>query len=114
MTARRWCLAWVLTALVCAQALGFMHRVVHTPPAVAAAAEAHEHAGANWVATLFAAHDAPGCRLFDAMGHCGLPLATALPVFPVLSAGLGLLSVPSGFIDSSVAPFQARGPPDSR
>ena len=124
MTARRWCLAWVLIALVCAQALGFMHRVVHAPRADAVAAQAHVHAAADaaslaqvnapWVGALFAGHDASSCRVFDALGHGIPPLPVALPVLPVLSAGLGLAGSTAEFIDSCLSPFQARGPPAPR
>lgn len=130
MTARRWFLGWVLSALVAAQALGFMHGVVHAPQAAAwepadahshvdgdAAADhevaAHDHGG--WVAALFAAHGTDsGCRLYDAVGHDSLPLPPALAAVPVLAAGDILRCVATEFVQSWTAPFHARGPPVSR
>ena len=119
MSTRRWLLAWLLFALVGAQALGFMHRVTHGPHAAGAAALVHTHAAgeqrAGWTADLFAGHaDDSGCRLFDAVGHDGVPL----PPFAAVVLHLAC-SEPAGFATATFAarrsaPFQARAPPLSR
>lgn len=124
MAARRWLLGWVLVALVCAQALGFMHRVVHTPAGIphahaAAEADAHPHDGhgapAGWIADLFAAHDdASGCRLYDGVGQDSalLPALLALPCHGPAAALLPFLA--GEFLARWAALYDARGPPFSR
>ena len=122
MTARRWLLGWVLFALVCAQSLGFVHRVAHgavnwgAPEAHAADSAQPRHAtAAGWIDGLFS-HDKTGlgCRLFDGAGQCGAaphaaPLAQPLPAavlaLPFFAAALPL---------ARPSPFQARAPPASR
>lgn len=118
MALRRWLLAWVLFALVCAQALGFMHRVVHAPlGASAGAAQAAQADGASpaahsWVAALFGGHDDPGCRLLDAGGQCGVPTVHLAAVH--LPPAGGFLATPeTRFVARPTAAFQARGPPPS-
>lgn len=124
MTLRRWCLAWVLFALVCAQALGFMHRVAHGPqaalpalhgPAAQAQQESPAPAPAGWIEALFAGHgDESGCRLFDAVAPDVLPLPAALAVLS-LPVAVGALHWASAVLPRRcAAPFQARGPPPGR
>lgn len=133
IAAQRWCLAWLLAALVCAQALGFMHRIVHAghgghPARAGAQAQAHaephghalaadDRAGApgGWIAALFSAHaDESGCRLFDGVGQPALSLPAA-PSMPVLLPGDARLRLLAGeFVARWAALFDARGPPVSR
>jgi hypothetical protein len=126
MRARHWCLGWVLFALVCAQALGFMHRAAHLPDAadavlgLSARADGHEeqrgsaHAwqtADSWLADLFAHGDAPDCRLFDGMGQCGPP-SHGTPAAPPLPAALAAMRwLPAPFVNGAPAPFEARAPP---
>ncbi|HEX2547546.1 MAG TPA: hypothetical protein VHL79_21865 [Ramlibacter sp.] len=118
MAARRWLLAWVLIALLGAQALGLMHRVVHGArggPAQELAWEAGTSGeAASGVAGLFRGHDDGGCRLYDAIGHDLLPLA-AVFVAPFLPPADAHASLRRTFLAAcTTAPFQARGPPVSR
>lgn len=117
MTARRWSLAWVLFALLCAQTLGFMHRVAHVPGATPPAAVFQEQAKspqAGWLKSLFAHADDHGCRLLDGAGQCGAPLppAAELPRLPVAQAAFALAAF--AFVQRWPAHFQARAPPLSR
>ena len=122
MTARRWVLGWVLFALVCAQALGLVHRVTHLPAAAAASvATASADAGhlpaqarADWVHALFAHEDEFGCRLFDGVGQCGAPLVAPLASLPLLPAAAPLPSERDDFVQRWTSPFLARGPPAPR
>lgn len=127
--AKRWLLACVLVALVGAQALGFMHRVVHAPAdlghAHAAWAGGHEQHGdqargehthaANWVNDLFAAHDDPsGCRLYDGVGQDSVSLP-AVPALPCHGPAATVLPFLAGeFLARWAALYDARGPPLSR
>lgn len=64
----RWSCLLLVTALVVAQALGLMHRVVHSTPAQAGGhllvAQSHDAPGA-WVERLFESHGAEACPLLD-------------------------------------------------
>lgn len=124
MVARRWWLAGVLLALVCAQALGLLHRVAHA--AGAGGLELHPAAhgqqandadtihDANWFEALFAHTDEHGCRLFDGVAQCGAAPhpAAALPRLPAALAPVSFLV--AAFVERAPAPFQARAPPASR
>lgn len=112
MDARRGLLGWVLVALLGAQLLGLLHRVAHAPLAAPPASQqrAGEPSPQGGVAALFPTHDAPECRLFDAVGPdnaCPPPAGST----PALLAS----EPPSGHVPQVlarwVAPFQARGPP---
>ena len=122
--------AWLLCALVLAQAQGLMHGIVHGHPEPARhglhAPGALDHGevgdgrvrdgpGLHWVLRLFSGHgDAPTCRLFDQLGH-----ADCLPGVPALV--LPLQPAPR-FVDifeaqqPSLPPalIQARSPPPVR
>jgi hypothetical protein len=126
MNTRRWLLGWLLFALVGAQALGFMHRVTHGPHTAGAAALAHATAlgeqhgpgasqRAGWTADLFAGHaDDSGCRLFDAVGHDGMPLPPIAAVVLRLACSGPADFATASFAARRLAPFQARAPPLSR
>lgn len=113
-------LAWLVAAMLLAQALGLMHGIVHAPHAGAlhqsvAGGQLDGELAQGWVARLFAAHDDDSaCRLYDQTSHgdCA-PAVGALPL-PVLLA-------PDFFaIFEALAPslpaalIQARGPPPVR
>lgn len=119
-----WLLAFVLVA---AQALGWMHRIVHGPQAPSGhhqAAEhpagepADDHAGhahaTGWMAALFAGHaDDSTCRLFDPLNHDSLPAVPVL-VLPLAPGMLALRLAHGGFVARWRALFDARGPPTLR
>ncbi|WP_298924337.1 hypothetical protein [uncultured Ramlibacter sp.] len=109
---------WLLvSALVAAQALGLMHRIVHAPHAgsvpVVAVAAGQGHHGAGWVADLFAGHDESSCRLFDPLTHDGPPSVPAL-VLPLLLSSYFLDVFQGEFLVRWAALYDARGPPPLR
>ena len=120
LAARRCVLGWVLLALLGAQALGQLHRVVHAQGA--SMADAHAQSGAagdagaagrgGWLEALFAGHDGySGCLSFDAAGHDGVaaPVAAVTPALP--AAQQRVAHGPFAVAACGGAPFQARGPP---
>jgi hypothetical protein len=119
MTMRRWGLAWVLFALVCAQALGLMHRVAHAHAGAAdslahAASQAETSKPGSWLGELFAHADDHGCRLLDGAGQCGAPPVAAAPLPPLPHAAVPLPAPQLALAAARAAPFQARAPPLSR
>lgn len=114
---RLWCV--VVLALLVAQALGLMHRIVHAPHVqhapkalqvqqVQSLQAAH---GASWVSCLFAGHaDDSTCRLFDPLGHGAPPVAPAV-VLPVVLSSFFLDHFQGEFLVRWAALFDARGPP---
>lgn len=120
MTLARRGLLWLAVfALVAAQALGLMHRVVHAPLASVHthghdhAAQAHEDHG-NGVAGLFAGHDDDStCRLFDPLNHDGAPCVPAV-VLPAILASFFLDVFQGEFLARWAALYDARGPPALR
>ena len=131
MAARGRLWPWLLVfALVAAQALGLMHRVVHGPQVaigheqVADDTHAHAHAdahadagcdhGQGWLSQLFTGHDDDStCRLFDPLNH------EAMPALPVVALPLALSSffielLRGDFVARRAALFDARGPPALR
>lgn len=134
---RRWLVAFVLVALVCAQALGLAHRVAHTPheasePRTAhTAALHHEHHHGEiersninnasqdhelgWLERLFSQHhDENDCRLYDSLSPQAFACNASLPI-PVIAPPLAYVRVlGDGFVARWTALFDARGPPRSR
>lgn len=112
MAARKCLLGWVLCALVCAQALGFMHRVVHLPHAAGVDVHAPgEPRPPGWASDLFSGHaDDSGCRLFDAIGH-GMPLPSLPAALPVVAAAEPVRCATTAFLARATAAFHARAPP---
>lgn len=109
-------------ALVGAQSLGLMHRIVHGPQVEIGHAWAEEHAddgdcahAHGWLAALFSGHAEgdEGCRLLDALGHDGVPLAEAAAA-PIFAATAILKVLHGDFVARWAALFDARGPPLSR
>jgi hypothetical protein len=112
---RLWCL--VVLALLAAQALGLMHRIVHAPHVQHSAqvqiqAQTLQPAhGASWISSLFAGHsDDSTCRLFDPLGHGAPPVAPAV-VLPVVLSSFFLDHFQGEFLVRWAALFEARGPP---
>ena len=114
-------LSFVVFALVAAQALGLMHRVVHAPyggarPAAlhSAQGEAPGHARASWVEALFAGHaDDSSCRLFDPLNHEGAAAVPAV-VLPAVLASFFIDFFQGEFLSRWAALYDARGPPTLR
>ncbi|HSI55701.1 MAG TPA: hypothetical protein VK981_17160 [Ramlibacter sp.] len=107
MQLRRGLLWLVLFALVSAQTLGLMHRVVH-PSNIEHAVESPAR---GWVLALVGQHDDSGCRVFDQLGQGGF-----LPSVPVVPLPLLLPSFVFQWFQGEVlarwaALFDARGPP---
>lgn len=124
LRSRAWLAVWLLVAaLLAAQALGLVHRVVHGGKAPAGVAQlAHVHVAAHathaidvgdapTLAHLFAGHaDDAGCRLYDGLAHAGLVLHPLLLLPQALAPppqAPALTSCSARFI----AAFHARGPP---
>jgi hypothetical protein len=105
-----WC---VVFALLAAQMLGLVHRVVHGPKAVGG----HVVQVAHDVKldSLFSSHgDASDCRLYDQLGN-----GPAMPSLPALLPPVVPPSVLLQFFEGEVlarwaALFEARGPPSVR
>lgn len=134
MALRRGLLWLVLCALVTAQALGLMHRVIHGPHVAigheAAAfrvpdsrsmsqADAAAHAsgvphGNGWVASLFTGHsDDSTCRLFDPLNHEAAPTVPCITL-PVISVFFFIDFFQGEFLARWAALYDARGPPSPR
>jgi hypothetical protein len=105
---RLWCL--VVLALLAAQAIGLMHRIVHAPHVQHVQSLQLAH-GSSWVSCLFAGHaDDSTCRLFDPLGHGAPPVAPAV-VLPVVLSSFFLDHFQGEFLVRWAALFDARGPP---
>ena len=109
-------------ALVAAQALGLMHRVVHGPQvfighesgAQHSLGEADGRLGSGWVAGLFAGHDDDStCRLFDPLNHVGA-LAVPAVTLPVILAFFFIDFFQGEFLARWATLYDARGPPSLR
>jgi hypothetical protein len=115
-------LAWVLLfALVAAQTLGLMHRVVHGPEfgggteVVSAHAHDEGHHTHSWTETLFGGHDGEStCRLFEQLsqGSC-LPSVPAV-LLPLAAPTFLLQWFQGEAVARWAALFDARGPPPLR
>src|SRR4051812_21869256 len=111
MALRRFLLAWLAFALVAAQGLAFMHRVVHVPHAQASQAS---QAKASPIAALFAHHeDDSTCRLFDAVGHDAVASHPAILLTLALPAFI-LDTLQGECLARFSAQFEARAPPAIR
>ena len=121
MALRRGFLWLVLFALVSAQTLGLMHRVVHVSQfeseAEVIAVHAHDDGrhGRGWTKTVFDGHDGePACRLFDQLSQGGCLPSVPAVLLPV-SAPLFFLQWFQGeALARWAALFDARGPPQLR
>ncbi len=118
MVQRRGLLWLMMLALLAAQTLGLMHRVVHgeagSPHSTFASHHAHDkhapHAG-DGLGDLFSSHDDSGCRVYDQLGQCGmLPGVPAVPL-PSPVPGFFILWFQGEYLARWAALFDARGPP---
>jgi hypothetical protein len=131
MAARRLVLALAVLALLAAQALGLLHRVVHSPlvaPALqvaagaagAAYAQVHAHSAlpanvADPFGKLFTGHGSDAdCRAYDQIGHSDAMPPVAAPALPVIVPASVLQFFAGEFIARWAALFEARGPPSVR
>ena len=106
----------VMFALVMAQALGLMHRVVHLPHAPGIQVAVHAvHDGGHWSAQLFSNHAGDSdCRLFDSLSYDGgVPCVPAVTL-PVVLSTVFIDFFQGEFLARWAALFDARGPPASR
>jgi hypothetical protein len=123
-------LLWlVVFALVAAQALGLMHRVVHAGVVAGSGAgialdsdaarpvghrvahgDNHDHGS---VAALFTGHDDSSCRLFDPLNHEG-PAALPAQLLPAELASHFIDFFQGEFLARWAALYDARGPPSLR
>jgi hypothetical protein len=109
---RRPLLAGVLLALVVAQTLGAMHRIVHAPAGNGHLAFVDAKGTPHGLAALFSGHSSEhGCDLYDQLAHADLlpALPPALPSVP--PAPLPEAAVRVACIAQPVAGHLARGPP---
>ena len=116
MVLRRGLLGLLLFALVAAQTLGLMHRVVHGAVfEPAAAVQEHEHQDRRgWADALFGEHDDPGCRLFDQLSHGGCLPSVPAVLLPVAAPSFFLQWFQGEALARWAALFDARGPPQLR
>jgi hypothetical protein len=120
MSLRRGFLWMVLFALLGAQTMGLMHRVVHVPVfgADAAVVSMAPHEGVRsqgWADTLFVGHDGePACRLFDQLSQGGCLPSVAAVLLPVTAPLFFLQWFQGEALARWAALFDARGPPQLR
>lgn len=117
----------LLTLLVLAQTLGWMHRGLHGAerqlPGISGLGSV-QHPGASvacddeavhgWVKRLFASHeDVAQCQLFDVVTHAGgTPMLAIVP--DLVPATARLVHSHSDFVARWASLFDARGPPAFR
>ena len=116
MRLRRLACSTLLFALVVAQTLGLVHRIVHAPigghPAISASASSMTSTGMGWLKALFAGHSSEqGCDLYDQLSHAdAVPAASTAAILVQAFA-----AVPTwhsvGHLAAQAAGFLARGPP---
>lgn len=126
-------MAWLLTAyLVCAlllaQTLGLMHRVVHDGAHeagrdhhVQAISADHDHNhghgdegvhSGGWLESLFSSHDGGAdCRLFDQASHGSAAPTLAQSSLPTLPPSIAVAIFQGEALARWAALFDARGPP---
>jgi len=111
--ARHWIAAWVLPCvLLCAQALGLVHGIVHAELQHGLVHETHA-TGTPGLQALFDSHgDADDCRLFDALGQQPGAAPCPAPMPPTLAPCTSLQrQLTSACAAREAALFDARGPP---
>jgi len=112
----------VVLALLTAQALGLVHRVMHGwQPAAVLATAAHDEATAGehdhdrWAASLAHGHaDDPICQVFDQVTQGGALFALPAVVLPAVAPLLFLNWFQGEALARWAALFEARGPPQLR
>ena len=113
---RRSAFALLLVALVIAQTLGLMHRIVHlhgrSQPSDAPAVSVVGDTGESWAKALFDGHDNErDCAQYDQLSHGDLAwgsVATTPSVAPELRVAA---HHPGWHLAAQAAGFLARGPP---
>jgi len=114
MRIRRLACSTLLIALVFAQTLGLVHRIVHAPTIghPAPLASASTPAGTAWLKALFAGHSSEhGCDLYDQLSHADAvpqasitsPVVHTIDAVPSWHSGVHVAAQATGFL--------ARGPP---
>ena len=119
----------VMVALLLAQTLGLMHRLVHAPHAAQAAfgvdttpqasavqgpqahVEGATHAASTWLDRLFAAHADTGCEAYDQLAHSDFLWSDAPTVSEPAVHGATPSSHPVWQLAAQAAGYLARGPP---
>ncbi|HSH91796.1 MAG TPA: hypothetical protein VK996_17560 [Ramlibacter sp.] len=122
MTVRRSVIWLVLLALLTAQALGLVHRVMHGwQPAAVMSMAAHDEAPAaehdhdRWATGLTHGHaDDPICLVFDQVTQGGALFALPAIVLPAVAPLLFLRWFQGEALARWAALFEARGPPPLR
>jgi hypothetical protein len=120
MSLRRGFLWMVLFALLAAQTMGLMHRVVHLPvfgadsPVVSTSPHAGGHSR-GWADTLFVGHDGESaCLLFDQLTQGGCLPSVPAVLLPVTAPLFFLQWFQGEALARWAALFDARGPPQLR
>jgi hypothetical protein len=109
--ARRLVVCLVALALVAAQLLGLMHRVLHVPVAGTSSVASMASTASPVLKSLFAGHEGDAsCRLYDSLGHDFAPPAPAI-VLPLALCAVVLEVLRCEFVARWAALFDARGPP---
>ncbi|NPC57255.1 hypothetical protein [Caenimonas soli] len=121
MALRRGLLWLMLFALVAAQTLGLVHRVVHLSQfegkaeVVSVHAQDEGHHSHAWTETLFGGHGGESeCRLFDQLSHGGCLPSVAVVLLPVTAPLFFLQWFQGEALARWAALFDARGPPQLR
>ncbi len=104
----------MLLALVLAQTLSLVHRIVHSPLALHATAPSGAPLtppASDWLKALFAGHSTEqGCELYDQLGHADF-LAVDAVFVPLLHPGEARApSHPASHLAAQATGFLARGP----
>lgn len=101
-------LGWplLLAALLLAQALGLVHRVLHAPAGAVVSAHAADEAHGF-------GHDAgdPQCRLYDQLAGGDLACGAPAGMVPTLRPAEPVSAPPAGRLAPQASGFLARGPP---
>ena len=123
---RPWAVLLLLVALVFAQSMGFVHRVVHAGEGAGqdlvaadhrhhADGASHLHDDESWTQVLFGLHeDGADCRLYDGLGSQALACQAAFAAAVIAPSTAFLRSLAGDFVARWVTLFDARGPPPSR
>jgi hypothetical protein len=126
---RRTTLWVVMAALLLAQTLGLLHRVVHVPhnmhaapglfavplpaamPTAHADIEAAGMAGLHWLDRLFASHDGGACDAYDQLVHADFLWSHPPEICTQAVNHATRASVPAWQLAAQAAGYLARGPP---
>ena len=105
----------VMGALVFAQTLSALHRVVHAPHAASAAATGQGQifrTSTKVIEALFAGHDSEhACDQYDQLNHADLAVGVHAFVVPTTLVEVPVAVHPGWQLAAQAAGFLARGPP---